>query len=975
MMSNELEILAQHRDDLLRAERAAWLHDAGKLHRDFLSLNPRQPLWAKFHHLVLRRLARGITHIASLQPDRIFNAIREGRKALQTGVVEESLLVKHIRTNAGVSGSQAEILLGEALIEDGFLSSDFLDLLENSVVTIADEKLVAGDLIEEHAIPFFSRRTGQRDNRSNASKILQQADFCDSSADKGAANASQEQGTFVATAFGIEKPVEAPDSLGFSRNLVTNWASRRESIKTIREFYKEALGETRRGANDVTLWDHSYSVASLCKSSLANVVLTGWPSDFRSVCWRLLRVNFDVLGLYAKAVKIADLLAYQQAVDKACKEVKRLVEEEYPLGNEVYRDTTGIYFTFPDLNLPVDLAKEIRRRVEEVEPELAPRIAVTKGDGQTATEQLKSILAKARREALQALAQPFDSQRHPQCEQNQSHELGLQALTQPCDSQNLSDVWQQEWQEMGDGKWEVCPVCRLRPMKEKEKAEACDVCLARRQSRVETWLENPQQTIWMDEIADHNDRVALLVGKFGLDDWLSGDLVQTMLVRAVENDPAACVPKNPSPARLRRVWDTCQRFWIETVEENILAKHPYAQATDNPDLRCLRLFVIPDIAQKWRPHIPYDGTLDGRPLSLLWDEERNHFITIINVQLCAGEAKSAKELIAQWPAHTVEGSDPDNPRQRWSFAVQRVESPQGELATYRPYLTLLASPDQFLAFVPASDALDIAEKIRQEYVHQFGKVQNRLPLFLGLVFFSRKMPLMAVMDTARRMLEQVRLEEEKWTVECSCPSQDRASHRLCLSSEEKRACFDIPLKMGDNSTDDVWYPYFFVAAGTDLSGRRRYFQHNGRWLVHAGELREGDRVFVTPSRFAYIFLESAAQRFCFEPAKHLMLLDDLYRLSEMWETICQPKDMSQTKLQAIRSLFESKWHLWDLDKTDTPDYAARRETFTQLVETTFKREGIQGIYAEQVLNRQFRTCLDLYLHILKRKVPKTKKEA
>jgi hypothetical protein len=74
------------------------------------------------------------------------------------------------------------------------------------------------------------------------------------------------------------------------------------------------------------------------------------------------------------------------------------------------------------------------------------------------------------------------------------------------------------------------------------------------------------------------------------------------------------------------------------------------------------------------------------------------------------------------------------------------------MGTYTPYLRLLASPDQFLALVPAAAALEIAKNIRQEYQKQFGKVQNRLPLFLGLVFFQRKISLTAVMDTARRML-------------------------------------------------------------------------------------------------------------------------------------------------------------------------------------------------------------------------------
>jgi hypothetical protein len=347
--------------------------------------------------------------------------------------------------------------------------------------------------------------------------------------------------------------------------------------------------------------------------------------------WRLLRVNFDVLALYAKAIKVADLLGYQRVVDKACETVKQLVEEEYPLGNEIYRDSTGIYFTFPDLDLPADLAQEIRHRVESVEMELAPRIAVTVGDGTTATDQLKSILGKARKEALEALAQPFDSQQ-------------------------LSACWQQQWKTADDGKWEVCPVCRLRLMP--EKAEACEHCIKRRSSRIEAWKQNPAQTIWIDEIADHNDRVALIVGRFGLDDWLSGDLVQTMLVRA---DPTTntFTPKNPSPARLRRVWETCQRFWTETVEREILARH-HSHGAQNPGLRCARLLLTPDRTNGWREDVPYDGVVNGGAISLLWRKDVQQFITISNLEL-AGDIQ---------PGQTIFVSEPDRPQQI-SFVLDR----------------------------------------------------------------------------------------------------------------------------------------------------------------------------------------------------------------------------------------------------------------------------------------------------------------
>ncbi len=386
-------------------------------------------------------------------------------------------------------------------------------------VCLMNETISVKDLIEQGmprvisdaSKPWLLRVLGRCHSAAHVEKEL---------SDRETSTKQPQNNTRLSTAFGFEgNPVtgltNALSSLPFN-----SMQSRATFVPQVEKAFDAALGDTRRPINEVTLADWSGAVASLYKSALAGALLGVKPANPDDLHWRLLRVNFDVLALYAKAVKIADLLGYQHVVDKACAAVKKLVEEEYPLGNEIYRDSTGIYFTFPDLDLPADLAQEIRRRVEAVEMELAPRIAVTVGNGNTAADQLKSILGKARKGALEALAQPFDSQ-------------------------NLSAYWQEQWTAAGTGNWELCPVCRLRPMR--EGAKACETCEQRRGSRIETWENNPAQTIWMDEIADANDRVALIVGKFGLDDWLSGDLVQTMLVRARRTRLSNVLPRTPLP--------------------------------------------------------------------------------------------------------------------------------------------------------------------------------------------------------------------------------------------------------------------------------------------------------------------------------------------------------------------------------------------------------------------------------------------
>ncbi len=713
-----------------------------------------------------------------------------------------------------------------------------------------------------------------------------------------------------------------------------------------------ALGDTRHPVNEVTLTNWSDAVAALYKSALAGGLL-GVKPEPDHLCWRILRINFDMLGLYARAIKIADLLGYQKIVDDACERVKQLLEVEYPLGNEVYRDTTGIYFTFPDISLPAEFERLIKNCVTAVDQELAPRIAITEGDGATAVEQLKGILAKSHGEARQALAQPFDSQ-------------------------NYSPYWQELWTGQQEGKErEICPICRLRPMGE-GREKGCSDCLERRRSRILNWQENPGHTIWMDEIADHNGRVALLVGKFGLDDWLSGEMVQTMLVRAVPDNTGACRSKNPSPARLRRVWETCLRFWAETVENGILGGYEYGNDTEQAHLRSHRRLIFPDTKSSWKENVAHDGLVGGKPISLLWLSALECFVTISNLQL-AGELREGQKI-------TV--GDPDRPRKTFTFTAQKVHQPDGGMTAYKPFLPLLTSPDQFLALVPAADALEIAKRIREAYMLHFGKVQNRLPLFLGSVFFQRKLPLPAAIDTGRRMLDGWNPEDEAWVVQCKNITADQQILKLHLARNGQTIAYDIPIKMGDGATEDIWYPYFRLVHNA-TSSRKFCFKKvrevevsngdgdsgveesdNEELWVHAADLRCGDRVFLRPSRFAYTFLEKTSQRFRFDPHQEMLLMDELPGLMEMWNKLKEMPEMTDTRLRGIQALFEDKLRLWGPDNEQVAEHNENRDPFQRLVKTTFQRERITDIKIEEVLDGSFQRCLEIYLHILKQRIKK-----
>lgn len=909
-MSNTIDLgeLKSNRQALLLAELAALLHDVGKYSVQFvdqMSCNP-SGTWKNFKHAKIDKMPRFVDagFLKTLKNNNLATQ-------LKWGCIPSDEHIGHLL-----------------------------------------------DIIVYHHNPGHSALLVQ---------LLVKCDGFDSGADKGTTHndnlskeAKQERDhTYVATAFGEETKKIELISLSVNRKILTKdigesladlISQRSDMLEQVRSNFENALAETRRSANDVTLWCHSFSTATLFKTALANLLIKKTADKDHLLCWRILRINFDVLGFYTRAIKIADLLGYQKLVNEACEQVKQLIEVNYPLGNEVYRDTTGIYFTFPDISLPDQLEKIIQDSVIEVDEELAPRIEVTEGDGTTAGGQLKNILVKVRDKARQALFHPFDSQ-------------------------NYSPYWQGLWAKQRDNqKWEVCPVCRLRPVE--ESLEACFACLGRRRSRIKDWQDGFERTIWMDEIADHNGRVALLVGKFGLDDWLSGDLVRSMLVKAVPNNPAECRSKNPSPARLRRVWETCLHFWSDTVEQEILKKHAFGQKPGQGDQRYNRLLIEPDSKKGWKENVAYDGTVDGKPVSLYWLEDLKCFITIINLQL-TGELREGQEI-------TV--GDPDHPRKIITFIIQNVHLPEGRLAKYKPFLPLLTSPDQFMVLVPAADVLELVEQIRVEYTRKFGKVQNRLPLFLGSVFFQRKLPLLAVIDAGRRMLDGWNPADEAWVVQNKDIIAGEIILKLQFAKNGQTMGYNIPIKMGDGTTDDIWYPYFRLFANSVTNNRKYSFvkteddkkvgingvaeskQKDTQLWIHALDLCCDDTVCVRPSRFAYTFLEQTAQRFRFDPLKDLLLLDELPRLVEMWVKLKEMPEMTDTKLRGIQALFEAKRLLWEPDDIPAAGVEKNREPFRRLVETTFRHERIRGIGVEKVLNGSFERCLDIYLRILRQRI-------
>jgi len=303
---------------------------------------------------------------------------------------------------------------------------------------------------------------------------------------------------------------------------------RRQVIAILKSGLSWALGETRQPANDVTLWAQSHGVASLYKPVLATLAMglppcpsTNGGLDYNNVRWRLFGIGWNGLGFVQRGRRPGDILKRQEILDTITEEIQRLLEATHPIGNRFYADLNGLFFTFPGVEdseaetLVRELAPELTRVVRtQSNDELWPFFTLSK-PRRTLTAITKEVAARDQLAALPKMATLLSVEQSREVRQEHPLIHGP-VLTPP-----------------GRGQ-DVCPVCQFRskPL----VYEACYVCRERGAARQDIWHSKRQDaTIWVDEVADENNRIALLTLRFDLSKWLSGQWLTTLLSQTFDD--------------------------------------------------------------------------------------------------------------------------------------------------------------------------------------------------------------------------------------------------------------------------------------------------------------------------------------------------------------------------------------------------------------------------------------------------------
>ncbi|MHA1679402.1 MAG: CRISPR-associated protein Csx11 [Promethearchaeota archaeon] len=809
-----------------------------------------------------------------------------------------------------------------------FLQRESIDIDGNSVTLL--------DIVEKHHKEQANGTSLTNPQVPEIIRLLYAAwngyDGLDSGLDKKNAEKKQDlSSTAISTVFGFEKDsndithfqdvssalFDDLNSLLDNNNNISITEIRNQVLIKLRSFYLQFLGETRRPANDVTLWDHSYSVATMFKCAIVKNLLDvhgGEAPKFRSFDfnWKILAVNVDILTLLSKGIKVGDILRYYQEIKEALHACKELIEVEYPLGNEIYRDSTGIYFLIADVDL--EPIKSLLNTI--LNPELMASIISREA---APIDQSKQDREKERelREGLVALFKEIRMQSRKE-------------ISFPTSSERFNRISFETKRDHGD----ICPVCqlRLKPL----KSESCEKCETGRIRTAKGWIDNGSEgTIWIDEISDQNNQVAAVVGAFNLEKWHDGSYIENLVMnkskltryygldQGGKEDENNQFRKNASPGRVRRCWETTRDFIHNAVISKVLKEHAYFPLASNEAstrLQRVAFKLVPN------PNIPkstaVDMEIDGRiisPVSI--GEQRGLFLTTHNLQMTSTWGKTRQEMIVHLNGKVVRLKSTDG--KNWlpnHYEIQDIQNPEGPLSKYSqysPYMTIFNSPDQFLVLVPAIDALNIAETMLKEYTVHFSKVRDRLPFHLCVIGFHRKTPLNLVLDASRNWLDVIYSKQnenskqnKKRSIEArveeisnngTTGTSDHYKMKLeCFKYSPVPVSWDVSIATGDPSEKDWWYPYYRVK-DPKPSGQGRWFECTvpGYHCRHVSEIKKGDHVLIDPSYFSLAYLERASDRWNME--EKVMSLHGLERIQQLWNAISTKspeKKWSKTQLQA-----------------------------------------------------------------------------
>lgn len=977
----KLKLEPEQREAILLLEAAALLHDYGKLSNGFLiNTAGDKPKAATYQEIGRVRVAQAIVNMD--KRTGAIEAIQQAHADADVGAPFKDLEAAGRDVTALLRGytlsdwKGQEYDLAEVLALAGQWAGNV-----NWVDVLGKEMQPATLIGRLHGAAHYEKTNVDKSNNPPLPQVYQ------------------------ATPFGQESPpgnlTDALKQLPFDRLGEMLTEERLKLLDDLSVLLRRGLADTRRASNEVSLWDWGYVVASLLKPA-AHTLFCRPETNWEQLAFWPLAIRADRLEQYSRSDRIPDMLGVRNELDEAFTAARHLLEETYALGNRYYHDETGEYYLLPDLG--DEEQSELRREVVALfPPDLAPgvvfyepvRLAELDPPRDTPKAESRAIRRAASRRLL---AEPRRTRR----------------LTAP--SEDTLDALAKPWNDGRPSNAELCSVCRARPVgssahTEREALPAwataskarerklCRVCLGRRGRRAAEWLATSLDgaTIWTDEVADDSGRLALFVGRLGLDDWLDGDHFRTL----PDDRTQPTVGRLPSPTRLYRVAETGRAFWQEVANSVVTRVVGRAPA---------RLAIRPATDLRLGHGQAYELSFDGLELAVVWDDVNKRFLTTENLAYFRSRWRAQGGNLEKRLAGRLRVVEPSAFLRRSEARVDLPGQTVTLAETFAPFIPLLAEPSVCMLLVPAAEALALCRAVEAKYRREMGRVADRLPLNLGLVFFDRRTPMSAVLDAGRRLLDRV-APPEAWTVEAVDHSDGDDKTTVTLTRGDRHVTYAYPALLaggtrveskpakGDSvslvGVEDCYYPYLYTELpNADSDGQTRHVLDLKSPAVTPPKSESepeqepslpGDTVYIWPGYFDFEYLDTTGRRFeiaydrthgrrLSRPTRPF-LLADLKRLEDVWAKMTRLQTAQQYQIvQRIESTREAWFHsdtggvsdqVFTTFVADTLAAANWRESRPKEWREDIKEAGVSGELAD---------LAELHLEILKAKPANTSAE-
>ncbi|MCR5256681.1 MAG: hypothetical protein K6E40_00815, partial [Desulfovibrio sp.] len=608
-------------------------------------------------------------------------------------------------------------------------------------------------------------------------------------------------------------------------------AKRTELQDILRRHCAGHMAETRIPNNDVSLWQHSSSTASIFKALLASRLLSGsWDGLLEKgelahakQSLAMLAVQWDDEAFLAKSMRSFEIVGRRARLFTLAKAIKKTIETELCIGNEVYSDHRGICFLVPDLAR--EGASEAEQQCLDAVRSAVDRLCngeIVKGD---LPWKIRLESCGLRLTGMLALwKEPFASQK-------------AVVATGPA-----QPLWMQDW--TGKAGSQICPRCGLRPIPwtasrtggSADKA-CCAACEAYRQGgaaiidalrkgrdsdyasqsfgdiRIEDdgrfWsIVEPDE----GEPESGDNRICLVQGSIPLDTLYDGSFFNALL----------------SPPAAGKTWRDLHATAAKACDAILAGKE---SGETHQALAPLLGESFGGERDGWS-----SNAKDGR-YQLAWLKNM-----VLDDPSLAGLPPARAAVV--WAARQH-----PSPSRLARMIAQLQEFMRSAFTLAErvniPFAPLTCDAGIFQMLVPASRALGFARSVAARYSKDFGRVRHLLPLHLSCAVFYRKSPLYIAMDAARRF-RQVPDAPEAWLLEgrSEAGGAVRLSWRL---PDGRRAEWDVPSELPGGGAD-LWHTWLQPEDPEAYPDALR-------------NARPGQKYMVRPSTFDFEVLDASTRRY------------------------------------------------------------------------------------------------------------------